>query len=102
MAAVFGLCGIHCTDEAISIQPHLPSQWKKVTLPIIFRGQSLRITLTQESITVKAVNSLRTPIFIFVDGTSYLLPSTGSIVIPAAYASKKDAFHYAPKPLVHG
>jgi nigerose phosphorylase len=102
MAAVFGLCGIHCTDEAISIQPHLPSQWKKVTLPIIFRGQSLRITLTQESITVKAVNSLRTPIFIFVDGTSYLLPSTGSIVIPAAYAAKKDAFHYAPKPLVHG
>jgi nigerose phosphorylase len=34
MSAVFGLCGIHCTDNTTRITPHLSAHWKKVTLPL--------------------------------------------------------------------
>jgi nigerose phosphorylase len=81
LSAVFGLCGIRYTGEAISINPHLPAHWKKVTLPFTVHGQKVRITLTHETISVKPVNHLGTPLFISAGEAVYPLVSPGEINI---------------------
>jgi trehalose/maltose hydrolase-like predicted phosphorylase len=68
ISAVFGLCGIHCAQETITIDPHLPAHWTKVSLPLIFRGQRVRITLTHETVQVTPNPLLETPLTISVNG----------------------------------
>ena len=63
--------------RAISINPHLPAHWKKVTLPFTVRGQKVRITLTHETITVKPVNHLRTPLSVSVGESCLPVVFTG-------------------------
>lgn len=84
MSAVFGLCGIHCADDTISINPHLPAHWEKVTLPLIFRGQKLRITITRESVTVKPAESPETPLSVLISESPYPLLSTAEVKISLA------------------
>lgn len=84
MSAVFGLCGIHCADDTISINPHLPTHWDKVTMPLIFRGQKLRITITHESVTVKPAESPETPLSVLISESPYPLLSTAEIKISLA------------------
>jgi nigerose phosphorylase len=79
MSAVFGLCGIRCADDTLTIQPHLPSHWKKVTLALVFHGQKLKISLSPSAITVQAVQPLQTPIFLCVGEDRYALPQSGEI-----------------------
>ena len=82
MSAVFGLCGIRYAGEILSINPHLPAHWKIVTFPFTVRGQKLRITLTHDTITVKPMNHLETPLSISVGESVYPLHPTGEIHIP--------------------
>jgi len=84
MSAVFGLCGIRCIDDTISINPHLPEHWKEVGIPFVLRGQRLKITLTHESISVEPLNPLKVPIVISVGESIYPLPPIGKINIPIA------------------
>ena len=79
MAAVFGLCGIQGMGESLHIQPHLPAQWKMVTLRLVYRGQRLKIRLTASSVTVWAVQPLTAPLSICVGERSVLLPERGEI-----------------------
>jgi trehalose/maltose hydrolase-like predicted phosphorylase len=79
MSAVFGLCGIHCADNAIHISPHLPSHWKKVVLPITFRGQKLRITLTHTNVNIEALNQLEAPLSISMGKITQSLAGAGKI-----------------------
>lgn len=67
MAAVFGLCGISCSDQTITIQPRLPEHWTKVTVPLIFRGQRLVIELSRNQVVVHAMRPLQTEIHIRVE-----------------------------------
>lgn len=52
MAAVFGLCGVRCADGEITARPHLPAHWKKVSLPLVYRGQKVRLNLTGDVVTI--------------------------------------------------
>jgi trehalose/maltose hydrolase-like predicted phosphorylase len=81
MSAVFGMCGIHFAGEAITINPHLPAHWKKVTLPFVVRECRLKITLTHESVTVKSEIPLKAPLLIKVGELTYPLISTDELVI---------------------
>jgi trehalose/maltose hydrolase-like predicted phosphorylase len=72
ISAVYGLCGIRFNGKTLTINPHLPAHWKKVTIPLSVCGQKLRITLTHKVIAVKAVNHIETPISV----------SAGESVIP--------------------
>jgi nigerose phosphorylase len=85
MSAVFGLCGIHFDGEKVIINPHLPAHWQKVTLPLVIRGQKLRITLTHESVIVKPVNPLETPCSVSVTGS--LLPLNPTAESTFSYTS---------------
>jgi trehalose/maltose hydrolase-like predicted phosphorylase len=80
MSAVFGLCGIRCAGDTISINPRLPAHWDKVTLPLIFRGQKLTITLTRDAIAVKPVNPLEAPLSVLVAGSLHPLDFAAELV----------------------
>jgi trehalose/maltose hydrolase-like predicted phosphorylase len=79
MAAVFGLCGIRCDGDTLVINPHLPTQWEKVSLPFTVSGQKLQITITHKSITVKPVKPLEIPLSVSVGQKIY--PLSGEINI---------------------
>lgn len=81
MSAVFGLCGIHYTGKTISINPHLPPGWHKVTLPFTIHGQKLHLTLTHENVTVKPVHPLDTPLSVSVGNVVYPLESADELKI---------------------
>jgi len=82
MSAVFGLCGIRCNDDTISINPHLPAHWEKVTTPFMLHGQKLKITLTHENIKVESTKPLEIPLNLSVGESVYPLPTTGEINTP--------------------
>jgi len=50
MAAIFGLCGFHCSEDTLHIEPHLPESWRQVEFPVKFKGQSLHLMITHENI----------------------------------------------------
>jgi hypothetical glycosyl hydrolase len=81
MSAVFGLCGVRWTGEVIAINPRLPANWKKVTLPFAVRGQKLQLTLTHESITVKPARALEMSLSVSVGEKVYPLHITDGISI---------------------
>lgn len=54
MAAVFGLCGIRCVDDRISIKPRLPDHWGSVTVRLTFRGQKMVIRMSKEDIAIES------------------------------------------------
>jgi nigerose phosphorylase len=81
MSVVFGLCGIHCKNNTVYISPRLPAHWKKITLPLTFRGQKLRITLTHDDVNIEAVNQVETALSISVGESKHLLPGGGTIKI---------------------
>jgi len=52
MAAVHGLCGIRFTDKAVLIEPHLPAHWKRVTVPLVWRGIRFGVTVSHDAVTI--------------------------------------------------
>ncbi len=44
-AAVMGFCGIMRRGEALRLDPQLPEAWKRVRMPLRFRGASLGLDL---------------------------------------------------------
>jgi nigerose phosphorylase len=81
MAAVLGLCGIRCAQDAIALEPRLPAHWKEISLPLTFNGQKLTIQITHESLTVLSVQPLPHVIRIKTGAREYELPESGSISI---------------------
>jgi len=85
MSAVFGLCGIRCTENTVSINPHLPTHWEQVVIPFVLHGQKLKITLTHKDIRVEPIKPLETPLTLLVNESNYSLPITGESNIPISY-----------------
>ncbi len=81
MSAVFGLCGIHVSEDGISVDPRLPKHWTKVNLSLLFRGQRLRFTLTHGSVSIETVNPVGIALPISINQQNYILPQTGTLMI---------------------
>jgi trehalose/maltose hydrolase-like predicted phosphorylase len=79
IAAVIGLCGIHCSGDAIVIDPRLPEHWQEVTVPLTYQGQKLSIHLTHKRITVRAVTPLTRQIEIKVNEVGYSLAGSETL-----------------------
>ena len=92
MSAVLGLCGLRCSGTLVSIDPHLPRHWKQVTLPLAFRGERLRITLTSQSVTVQAETILKTALTVAVGGVHHPLEAGKELVISVPSAVAEEAF----------
>ena len=52
MLAVFGFGGLVVRDDALSIEPNLPSNWEELAFPFTWRGRQLRVTITHEFVDV--------------------------------------------------
>jgi len=82
MSAVFGLCGIHVSDEGISVNPRLPAHWTQVRLSMLFHGQRLRFTLTHADVAIEMVNHAETSLPVSINRQNYILPPTGTLMVP--------------------
>jgi trehalose/maltose hydrolase-like predicted phosphorylase len=82
MSAVFGLCGIHVSEDSISVEPRLPKQWTQVKLSLLFRGRRLCFTLTHGSVSIETVNPAEASLPISINQQSYVLPQNGVLMIP--------------------
>jgi len=87
MSAVFGLCGIHVSEEGISVNPHLPAHWEQVKLSLLFHGQRLRFTLTPGSVVVEMMDhaDTGTGFPISINGQNYAFPHSGALTISSNY-----------------
>jgi trehalose/maltose hydrolase-like predicted phosphorylase len=81
MSAVFGLCGIHVSEDGISVNSRLPAHWTQVKLSLLFRGQRLLFTLSHESVAIEALSLAETSLPVSINRQNYVLPQTGALMI---------------------
>jgi kojibiose phosphorylase len=51
-AMVFGFAGLEACTDALSLNPRLLPQWKRVTFPLQWRGRKLRVSLEPSAVRV--------------------------------------------------
>ena len=77
MAAVFGLCGIWVRGTTIVLSPRLPGHWRKVDVPLVVHGCTVRMTVHEHGVRVQAdpAADLR----FIVGGREHRMPSDGCL-----------------------
>ncbi len=74
MSAVFGLCGIKSSGHTLTVDPHLPENWTEVVVPLTIQGEMISVTISQTQISVQAMQPLKRPIYVRVNGETHLMP----------------------------
>ncbi|MDQ8204153.1 glycosyl hydrolase family 65 protein [Pelagicoccus sp. SDUM812003] len=54
MTAVFGFAGLQVTERGLSITPRLFKKWKRMQIPISYRGEQFVITITRREVIVSS------------------------------------------------
>jgi kojibiose phosphorylase len=68
-AAVMGFCGIMRRGEALRLDPQLPKDWKRVRLPLRFRGAHLGLDLRRRRDGVEVgITVEKAPVTLLLDG----------------------------------
>lgn len=74
-AAVMGFCGIQRRGEALRLDPQLPEAWKRVRLPLRFRGARLHVDLRARKDRVDAgITVEEAPVTLQLDGVETEFP----------------------------
>ncbi len=55
-AVVFGFAGVKIRKEKLTLNPRLPGRWKEITFSLIWQGQLIKFTLTNETIKLKILS----------------------------------------------
>jgi len=55
-AAVFGFGGISIKKDKLYIDPRMPRSWHGITLSLLWRGNTIKIKMTNEIITIKVIS----------------------------------------------
>jgi trehalose/maltose hydrolase-like predicted phosphorylase len=71
MAAVLGFAGLEVRSGGISLDPRLPSAWRKMAFAVQWRGRSLKIRINQEEQTLEATQESGEPMTLAVKGQSH-------------------------------
>ena len=71
MVAVLGFAGLAARSDGISLDPKLPSAWRKMAFAVQWRGRSLKIRINQEEQTLEATQESGEPMTITVKGQSH-------------------------------
>lgn len=77
LGALFGFAGLSYMAGELHLKPNLPAGWQKLSFPLMWRGQSLHITITGQEIQVTAATGCE--LTLFVEGEAYRI--TGSQTI---------------------
>ena len=68
MVAVLGFAGLETRSDGISLDPKLPSAWRKMAFAVQWRGRSLKIRINQEEQTLEATQESGEPMTLSVRG----------------------------------
>lgn len=55
MSLVFGFCGISFDENIIYVDPKLPVEWKKITLKLLFKGNSVKLEISDNNVSVLSI-----------------------------------------------
>jgi len=74
-AAVMGFCGVMRRGEALRLDPQLPEAWKRVRLPLRFRGAHLSLDLRRRRAGVEVgITVKKAPVTLLLDGAEREFP----------------------------
>lgn len=79
MSIVQGFGGLRVRDNELVLQPFIPSHWKSFSFKVMFRGSRLKVSATDNNITV--TNETDTTVSIKVYDQSYTLSGLGEIQV---------------------
>ena len=74
---VFGFMGVDGSGDALSVNPHLPDVWNRVSARLFWAGCELKITVDKQSVTVEKLSGKA--ISVSVCGKEYTLDSTVTV-----------------------
>lgn len=80
MAAVLGFAGVQFDRETLQVKPALPEQWTAVELPLSLRGDSFRLRVSREEITVSAAAGNRGALKVCSSGSAEQLCRPGAVL----------------------
>ncbi|MBR4013914.1 MAG: glycoside hydrolase family 65 protein, partial [Clostridia bacterium] len=63
---VFGFAGIGVLEGNLIIEPHLPSEWRKISIRLNWQGCQLQISLDKKTVTIESLNGKE--IFVLISG----------------------------------
>lgn len=76
-SAVYGFGGVRVVGDALHIRPRLHSQWKKLSFPLVWRGNPLSVTIKPDEVCVE--NRGDKPVKVTIGGEEMLV-ATGDTV----------------------
>ncbi|CAM4242022.1 glycosyl hydrolase family 65 protein [Paenibacillus typhae] len=92
MAAVLGFAGVQFDGKTLQVKPALPEQWTAVELPLSLRGDSFRLRVSREEITVSAAAGNRDALMVCSPGSADQLCRPGAeLTLRAAGAAAAGA-----------
>jgi trehalose/maltose hydrolase-like predicted phosphorylase len=67
-ALVMGFAGIRPAGDALAVDPRLPPDWRRLEVPVRFRGRQVRVTIEPGALSVRSSS----PLFVQVPGLAPL------------------------------
>jgi hypothetical glycosyl hydrolase len=61
---VFGFAGISTLEDTLSIEPHMPSFWRNITIRLNWRGFEIQVTLNEKNIILESLNGKEISVFV--------------------------------------
>lgn len=74
-AAVMGFGGVRSWEGALRLNPRLPEAWERLSYPLAWQGERLRVTITKQEMKIERLNpdSVQKPIRMTIHGKAYEL-----------------------------
>lgn len=69
---IFGFAGIHCDDEYIYLEPHLPEHWKRMEFVLTIYGVQIAFEISEAFVRLKSREVMESPMRIRVRGMEYI------------------------------
>ena len=83
--------GIEVKDDVLRLNPELPEEMERLDMHIRYRGHSLDLRLTRDSLTVRDRDRGLAPIFLWVEGEVHEFASGSTRVFPVHDKASKRA-----------
>ena len=75
--------GLEVREDVLWLNPQLPTELKRLTFTILYRGQLVELDFVEDRVTVVSQTTSGTPISIGLDGAVTKLSAGGRLELPA-------------------
>lgn len=77
---VYGFCGVRMLGGELRISPRLPKEWQRISFSIYWRGEKLRVSITNDSMTLMRTMQTAAPIHLKVHGNPVVIEGAEVVV----------------------